>query len=181
MEEGRQSRTRDGNTISNKRLPGLSKRVGALGQERRRQSFMWAVTIISVCVCTFVGFTDQAEINSVMNMKRLFFFLLLDICPQYFLFGLLIVQWFLQKLLMICVFRRLGLMGWVEHGAVISLSLFFSLVLCLFNKSGKSPNKTENYQTLRQNRLRKSLYITGGWKMESTLIYSPVLHVHAVL
>jgi len=41
VEEGRESGTRDGNTISNKRLPGLSKQVEERWAEiGKRQSFM---------------------------------------------------------------------------------------------------------------------------------------------
>ncbi len=86
MEEGRERGNRDGNTISNKRLPGISKRVeGALGREKKRH-LSCALSLLSVCAFVPVCLYLDLLINSMMNMKCLVFVCPLDSCPQYFQF-----------------------------------------------------------------------------------------------
>jgi len=78
-----------------------------------------------------LGFTDQGEINSMMNMKRLLFFLHLDFCPQYFHVGLLIVIYRKET----GIDGKCTCSGKFESG----LGLFLSHIHRYFNKKLQKP------------------------------------------
>lgn len=141
VKEGRHRRYRDRNTISNKRLPGLSKRVeGALSRKKKRH-LSCALSLLSVCafvpVCLYLDLLIKQKSTRWWTWDACYSFVLWTPVPNTSTFcvadSLVIYTKETPDIQSNC--SRWGLKG--------SARVCLSLVGVLSIKSGKITNKNE--------------------------------------